>query len=505
MLKLTYEIICYELRKAVNVRVSGFNKDCGLIELPMLYEQGMTVTSGFCYVSEATPRSQNSFGEKALFIVCGKIPDSFPEEPGISILYFSEPQTRAVVFNILQGVFLKYRLWENSLANQIKESVCLNTLLKLSLPIFDNPLFLIDSRYFLIAVAQPELDPGMETQKVDDIWLARGKEDLIRAEMVNAPYSRHLPKDHPRLFINISENGYLLGILSIEASHSELREFDGYLLTHLAEIMRTAMLRSGITNSNRRNHLETLLSEMIKGNTIDLEEFSKIVSSYGITRNDQFRCLAIRIPEPSGRIFIRNLLLQLGTQIPAMYIPTGGEAGAMVLSSTRAERQGIDIVPLLSKKLKPFRFKVGLSDLYNDLLLTKSYFSQALYALEKIEAEPGDKLVSVFEEHLLDYILENCSGSLEPSTLWGKGFKNLLDHDIHSKISYVETLSSYLKNNLNTSKAAAALYVSRNAFLSRLKRINKLLGEDFTDPKIRFTYELFLLLYEMKCQDILSP
>jgi DNA-binding PucR family transcriptional regulator len=45
-------------------------------------------------------------------------------------------------------------------------------------------------------------------------------------------------------------------------------------------------------------------------------------------------------------------------------------------------------------------------------------------------------------------------------------------------------------------RAAAALYMSRNSFLSRLGRVNALIEEDLFDPKVRFRYELSLLLYD---------
>lgn len=493
---LTYGIVRTELSRYFEV--SGINNECGLIESPMLFEQGMMTSSQYCYVSESIPPRGSNYRKKTLFVICGVVVEESLNECEDSILYFSEPQSTMHVFNVLQNIFIKYRRWKDILLESLHESGSLNALLQLSLPVFENPLFLIDSRFYLLAAAEPEQSLGFERprERVDDIWIIQGKDDLIRAKAVHEPYLRHLPNDYPRLFVNLSEGEYLLGNLSIQASHRELREGDGYLLTHLADVVRLAMLRSGITDSNRRNLLENMLSEIIAGGIVDAEEFIRIVSCYGITPEDQFRCLAIGIPKPSGIEFIRNFLLHLGTQVPAMYVPTDGEIAAMVLNNSIVERQGMDVISIMEKKLESFKFRVGLSHRYDDLLLTQQYFTQAQYALEKGEATQKGKYVSLFEDYCLDYILENCPGNLKPAMLWSEGFKRLEEHDIKGRVSYLETLRAYLNNNLNANRAAAALYITRNSFLSRLERINALLDEDLEDPKVRFRYELSLLLYD---------
>jgi DNA-binding PucR family transcriptional regulator len=80
--------------------------------------------------------------------------------------------------------------------------------------------------------------------------------------------------------------------------------------------------------------------------------------------------------------------------------------------------------------------------------------------------------------------------------LWKEGFRRLLDHDATGRANYIDTLRVYLDNNFNAQKAAAALHISRNSLLSQLERINVLLDEDLRDLKVRFRYELTLLLYD---------
>jgi hypothetical protein len=498
-MKLNYEILRTELAEKIKCKVGGINNDCGLIESPMLYDQGMLTSPECCYLSESIPPRDGNFEKKTLFIIFGVVLEESLKECKDSILYFSAPQSMLVVMNAIEGIFTKYRQWEEDLHESLLESGSLDALLQLSLPIFENPLFLIDSRFYVLAYAATDLAPDFvrPKEKVPEIWIIQGKDELIRARIVHEePYYKHLPNDYRRLFINLSEGEYLLGNLSIQASHRELRECDGYLLTHLASVVRTAMLRSGPDVSERRSLLEKMMSEIISGGVVDEEEFKRVLSGYGVTQGEQFRCLAIRIPMPSEKEYIRNFLHHLGTQIPAMYVPTDGEIAAMVLSASRAERQGIDVIAILEDKLKSFGFRVGLSDKYDNWFFTQQYFAQARYALESAEAKQDGIYVSLFADCCLDYILENCTGNLRPSMLWKEGFRRLLEHDINGRADYINTLRAYLDNNLNAQRAAAALHISRNSLLSQLERINALLGEDLRDPKVRFRYELSLLLYD---------
>jgi sugar diacid utilization regulator len=240
-----------------------------------------------------------------------------------------------------------------------------------------------------------------------------------------------------------------------------------------------------------------ILADVIDGKHIDAEEFSKLTASIGITEVEEFRCLALRIPLPSGNEFVHYFSNHLDMQVPALYVPANGEVIAMIIRASLGARQGIDMIPIMEEELRIFGLRVGLSDVYDDLLLSNHYFTQARYALEWSEAMQKDRRVSQFSDCCLDYILDHCAGDLKPTMLWNEGFRKLVRHDFNKvRANYVETLRAYLDNNLNAMRTAAALYISRNSFLSRIERVNALIGEDLFDPKVRFRYELSLLLYD---------
>jgi len=506
-MKLTFEILKQELTDRFDCTVSGTKKNDFLIESPKLYEESLQtidelVFSNHCYVLQSL--EQLDHGESALtqteafLIVCEQVPEDILDGSSLSILYFEQAQPVQLVFNTLIDVFAKYRQWIDALIESLLKSGSINSLLKLSIPIFRNPLFLIDSRFYLIAEASPDdkTDTEHPIRKVDEEWIIRGKEELLSAMEFNKPFSRNLPDDYPRLFINLTEDEYLLGNLSVQASHQPLRECEGYLLEQLANIVHTAMLRSVSPDSNWRTQIERMLSEIIAGSSVDEEEFLRALSYFGYTRGDQFRCLAIRIPKISGKEFIRNFMQILGTQIPAIYVPTPGEIVAMITSVLRTVMQVDEDISLIERKMSALGFRVGASEIFDDLQLAQHYFAQARYALVQGEVTQSEKNVTLFSDYSLEYILENAPGELKPNMLFNDGFRKLMVHDKTGRANYVETIRAYLNNNLNAYRTAAELNISRNSLLSRLERMQAMIDEDLSDIKVRFRYELSLLLFD---------
>ena len=498
-MKLPFEILQIELSENLQCEVFGIDHSCDLIKSPILLEPGLTFHPEYCYLTESSKFIEENNAKNQFFIICGDIPEESLTGDNNSIIYFSSPQSIMHIMNLMVNIFAKYRHWEDELKESLEVSGSLDELIQLSMPIFNNPLFLIDSGFNLVAVANLESQANydlVENQRVDEIWIIKGKECLIHAIDVNEPYFRHLPNDHPRLFININEGNDFIGNLSIQASHRALRKSDAYILTILAGVVKKAMLRFGTADSKRRNLIEKVLLTLLEDQVVDPEVLKQVLSFTGSYPGEEFKILAMKIPKPSGKDYIRYFLQLLSIKLPVIGVSTTGDIASMVLRVSMAEQQKINIISVLEKELNSFGFRVGLSNVFSDLLEIRQYFLQARYALEIGDLNQEANYVLPFSDYRFDFILINCTGDLKPKLLWPEGFKNLIEHDKKGKVSYIETLRAYLYNNHNANQAASALFISRNSFLSRLERMTKLLSVDLNDPKSRFQVELSLFLYD---------
>ena len=103
-----------------------------------------------------------------------------------------------------------------------------------------------------------------------------------------------------------------------------------------------------------------------------------------------------------------------------------------------------------------------------------------------------DDLLYRFDDHLLQYMVQQCSGEFPPEMLLSEGIRKLLEHDRQTQVSYIETLRVYLDNNMNLSKASAAMYIHKSSFLARITKIREILGMDLDDPEGRLLVNIML-------------
>ncbi|MCL2164934.1 MAG: helix-turn-helix domain-containing protein, partial [Oscillospiraceae bacterium] len=78
--------------------------------------------------------------------------------------------------------------------------------------------------------------------------------------------------------------------------------------------------------------------------------------------------------------------------------------------------------------------------------------------------------------------------------LFPEGLRRLLELNRTSAVDYIETLSIWLDEGLNDSRTAKRLFICRNSFLSRQKRLLAALEIDINDPDARFYLSLCLRL-----------
>ena len=121
-------------------------------------------------------------------------------------------------------------------------------------------------------------------------------------------------------------------------------------------------------------------------------------------------------------------------------------------------------------------------------------YDEAAFALEKNHLAESGRMV-FFSSCVEDYILENCCGKLKREMLYPAGFRHLIAHDTRGKISYVDTLKTYLDANMNALQAAAKLYICRNTLIARMAHIQAILGLDLDDPDNRLLLLLCIKLY----------
>ena len=136
--------------------------------------------------------------------------------------------------------------------------------------------------------------------------------------------------------------------------------------------------------------------------------------------------------------------------------------------------------------------KLGISQEFTDPFSARSYYLQALAALDNgIRIRP-DEILYHFRDYVLYELISNAQADLPLDMYCPDGLRHLIEHDKTSSISYVDTLRTYLNNHMAVTQTARDLYIHRSTLLERLERIQDILKEDLKDPDIRLQLQILL-------------
>ncbi len=164
-------------------------------------------------------------------------------------------------------------------------------------------------------------------------------------------------------------------------------------------------------------------------------------------------------------------------------------------NSAEARRQ---FVRLLEEQFDTTTLKVGISSPFSDLFSARWHYTQGCIALENGSIFDPDETFYFFEEYALEELIINAPGDQPLEMYFSDGLKRLFEHDAQSQTSYIETLRTYLNNNMNVTATADALYIHRSTLLERLSRIKKELWDDLKDPDVQLRLRIILKALEIR-------
>ena len=228
-----------------------------------------------------------------------------------------------------------------------------------------------------------------------------------------------------------------------ETDGAALREHFRLLQNPLPKTMRLLALRSGEGQQNRDIHF------------MDAVLFSQFPSSIGVDyRNDSVHILD----------------------------------GAMAVGEIEA---------ILAQHMDPKRVVCGISRVMENPAFLRDGYLQADAAI-RLKA-PGDAVVSVFDNIVGPYVLEQVAGKqgMRPEGILMPEISRLLSEEKDTGEEKLRDLAAFLHCGRNVTRAAALRNIHKNSLYYRLDRIGELTGLDLweDDTCIRLTLSLILLGY----------
>ena len=497
-MNLNADIVFDNLPPEMNAKMTGPK----VLELalcrPELYEGGgVPFKANHLYLVNSERVPQRAHAERGCVIV--SIGDSSLLEryrTSCSVIVVEHDANFYQVFNTLQRIFDCYERWESQLREIIDGSGDIGALLTCSEPVFGNPLFAIDEGFKILGasggVATPLIGKGQtdgKTLGVDVFDQFLELHDLSIHE--REPLALTL-LDQTTLNYNLFESDVYRGCLTVLYEGRPYRPGDKPLIKLLGKYLLAAMQQLAARAPEGLGSLRQAVQALVEERPLDSLERDVIGAA-----NDgrYFVCIRLKLSNQLEQLplgFVRNAVEET---FPGSIVFEYHRNSVVAILDV-GESGDMDFSAAIERGLEPFvnamAMDVGVSNPYNDLLVAKSLFLQANYALDLgLLFDPAKRLY-YFEDYALRGLVMNSVQDMRLELLFPEGLRRLVNHDKNSSTSYIETLRVYLENNLSIAKTSSDLFVHRSTLMERLARIKRELSLDLDNPDVQLRLRILL-------------
>lgn len=402
------------------------------------------------------------------------------------------------VYKSLQDIYARFYHWESELLKLFLKSPGIQELLDCSYPVFERPLFVLNSAFQYVA----SVFPGEKNRQKNHWNQSQG--NLDSEDFLSFLKQADLRMDVHGFFmlefdcitvlcVNLFDsNDDYIGCLCMDQSDRPLIAGEEILAEQLAGMIEKAAESSPLFLKNDQDSLKRILQNLM--NEMPLGSNQKLLLKSSRYRQS-YVCASIHCLKHFSALPVSYICSILESLLKESIffeqnhtilglIPSCHFDGASLASKDTAAK--------IFSMVEEMRLCVGISNDFPDLYMLRTYYFQAEAAIENGQLyDPGQKLY-LFSDYALCEMIVNSFGGFPMESYFPTGFRKLLQHDRDSEVSYLKTLSIFLEENMSYAKAARRLFIHRSTLIERLSRIQQELSWDLDDPDRRLQLQIVL-------------
>lgn len=421
------------------------------------------------------------------------------------ILLIETEQTERIVRDIRERFYMESRKSAMSgvLLNALTEGARVQTLADAAYPFLQNPLVIFDSSYRIVGVTRQALH-AQESQ-VTDMLLENGgfsSGDYTYANR-GALHSRvkkskipimafHEQMQINQLLVSVSTEKDYGHIVVNEFEHT-FTETDKELLMVLRSYVYLQMKHDELLHQNGKRPSEHFILDLLDEAIVVSGAYQAFIHQLDRTFPNNMRCLIISTELTPGAVN----MLQIRNQLEYLF------ANSRIVVY---EKKILALIPVMPSgklpdtsltSLRAFCGKNGLyaslSNNFSNIMEIRSYYNQALRALEAARAVHDVPGCYLYEDYYFVH-LKNLFLQREPLEVFlCPALKCLSAHDSKHNTELAYTLYMYYLNDRNLVQTAKAMHMHRSSLNYRIDKIVELLGELPTTAAERHYYTLSYL------------
>lgn len=486
------------------------------LSLPVLYEPGMQPLAGSIYVAR-TGDLPNRPPEDCVFICCGIKPPSVWNMWPCDVIHVVDPHTNLIgVFNVVLGILDKILAWQDRMQQLALTGSNVRDMVEASIPIFENRITVSDYELRILGSCAPDMSkperPVLmhdEIERVPPRYISATKnfgKNLIRnrepyvAEEIEVEADGIMGVDS--YCINLFEGDAYLGTCALKEEKHPLHDHDRELFQMFADYVRYCLNVQAKNTGNQLVTVRTVLEQILQGYPVSMRDMDYALgliefSMGGSTSVADCRwcCTVMRSTRENKELPDAYLCKTVEDLLPrtTALIFDGSLVAFSLLE--RSEHRKDRICAPLEDYLEDMDFTAGVSRTFHDPFHARTYYRQALNALEMSYELPSETRWHLFGEHVLDYMLANCCGDFDAESIVAPELVRLYNSG-PSGPEYVQTLRVFLDSGCHTTQTAQEMFLHRSTLIKRLDRIREIV--DIESPERRLYLQMCLHLPDIE-------
>lgn len=392
--------------------------------------------------------------------------------------------------SFLASVFSRYFTWSDSLYDAIARNCDLQTLIDLTVPMVNEPMYFADSSWKMIAQYSGEME------YVNPTWSYQMKFDYlpysVYSEIVDAD-DMHIYRDEPnaRYCVNrpgfssfpfiskaIRKDGKHYGNFFIIELGRKLDARDFEIAEHVGDLVATSLYGESEYLASSVLYSSHFIIDVIEGNLTSKSLISDQLNALGWDYEGDFGLSLIMTKDTDPALLSHIMFLANSVCDNVNSFSYQDGVVSIYNNYSKSERQ---IRTRLAGLARDFNNVVALSNPFTYFSQAKAAYQETTFLSEIAEQQTLNGRMVEFSSYFIDY-LAHCTDS---ASMYRDQAYRLLKHDKDYGTDYCNTLYHWLLLERNTVLTAKHLYVHRNTLKNRLINIEKLIDVDLDNPEKR--------------------
>jgi PucR family transcriptional regulator, proline-responsive transcriptional activator len=384
----------------------------------------------------------------------------------------------------------------NQFFEQLVNDASVFSLLHTAYEYLENPIVLTDPTYRLIGMF-PEKRLGdrvwdklLSQKYLEQDMVMLFETDQTRGKSLESKKPLYLnwswAHEIPRLSGTIADGKNIYGYVGVLEYNRPFNRIDCEISHILCKVL-CSLLKHKHTPSDEPSILkQTLLINLLSGAITSRKTLELAMSSANLPLTNPFRLLVIPIPKNKGsNKTFKRINHQLSIKVTEIDFITFEHHLVLFLYGKKLN----DSLKVVIEFLKSSGLSFGISNPYEELLKTSTYYQQAVSAVRIGGMVDQGKLCYDYAEYIQQHLICTIlTHETNKDVFIYPGVFKLIQYDKENQTEYAKTLYTYLQNYKNALETSKLLHIHRNTLSYRLNKCEDIGGFNLHD--------------ELKCRQI---